>query len=288
MPDSATRRKTSRVWLVALALGVTVAACATDDEARRAAEEQARRAQAARGSDAPPKRPAHADDATPGMNVDNEMGVLETEEVEDTLQARFDDVRACYGRAGKAQEYAGGRVLLHFIVDGTGHAQDVWVVESTLGNYSVERCLVAVGRSVVFRAPGGHKATTFDYPVEFRATNGVPVLDVDGVKIDRDVAAFLPQLASCGRLAARPVSAIIYIEPSGFPGSVGLAASAALDESAGDCAVRTIQRWKMSATLPGRVLRATFSIPPVIASEAPAGSPPKHAVSSASAHRRRR
>ena len=125
------------------------------------------------------------------MKVDNEMGVLETADVEDTLQARFDDVRACYERAGKAREYAGGRVLLHFLVDGTGHAEDVWVVESSLGNYDVERCLVEFGRSVVFAAPSGHKSTTFDYPVEFRSTKGVDVLDIDGLKIDRDLATLL-------------------------------------------------------------------------------------------------
>jgi TonB family protein len=202
------------------------------------------------------------------------------------LQAHFDDVRACYARAGKAQEYAGGRVVLHFLVGGDGHAEDVWVVESSLGNYSVERCLVEVGRGVVFSAPSGHKATTFDYPVEFRPTSAKQVLDIDGVKIDHDISVFLPQLAACGRLAAEPVVAIMYIESSGFPGSVGLATGAALDEEAAACAVKTIQRWKMSASLPGRVLRANFSIPRVIASQESAE--PTREASSASGRRRHR
>jgi TonB family protein len=272
--------------MLALTLVVSAAAvtgCATDDEARRAADEQERLARAAR-ADGPKRKHAEVD-PTPGMNVDNEMGVLETADVEDTLQARFDDVRACYERAGKAREYAGGRVMLHFLVDGSGHAQDVWVVESSLGNYDVERCLVEVGRSVVFQAPGGHKATTFDYPVEFRSTREMAVLDIDGLKIDRDLAAFLPQLAACGPLAREPVNAIMYIDPSGSPGSVGLAVGAALDEAASQCAVRTIQRWKMSATLPGKMLRASFSIPVTVASAEP---PPRHAVSSASGRRRHR
>jgi hypothetical protein len=267
------------------ALAQLTSGCATDDETRRAADEQERLAAAARP--ATPKRQGAASEAdpAPGMKVDSELGVMETADVEDTLQARFEDVRACYERAGKAREYAGGRVVLHFLVDGMGHAEDVWVVESSLGNFDVERCLVYVGRSVVFPAPSGHKATTFDYPVEFRSTNEVAVLDIDGLKIDRDLAAFLPQLASCGRIAREPVSAIMYIEPTGFPGSVGLAAGSALDESAGQCAVRTIQRWKMSATLPGKMLRANFSIPVYFASADP---PPKHAASSASVRRRHR
>ena len=287
MPDSFTRRI---VPLTALALATisgafTMTGCATDDEAARAAAEQERLAQAARPE--APKRKRPAADIDPSMGVDNEMGVLETADVEDTLQARFDDVRACYERAGKAREYAGGRVLLHFIVDGTGHAQDVWVVESSLGNYDVERCLVGVGRSVAFPAPSGHKGTTFDYPVEFRSTREMAVLDIDGLKIDHDLAAFLPQLASCGRIAKEPVNAIMYIDPTGVPGSVGLAVGSALDETAAECAVKTIQRWKMSATLPGKMLRANFSIPVTVASAEP-GSGSRHAVSSASSRRRRR
>jgi len=221
------------------------------------------------------------------MQLEGTFGVVETADVEDALEARFDDVRACYARAGKAQEYAGGRVLLRFLVGGDGHPQDVWVISSSLGNYSVERCLVEVGRSVVFRAPAGRKATTFEYPVEFRSTNAATVLDIDGLKIHRDASTFMPQLAACGQLAKAPVVATMYIEPSGFPGSVGLATEVALDEDAGDCVVQTIQRWRMSAVLPAHVLRASFSIPTVIASSASADSG-RHAVSSASVRRRRR
>jgi len=73
---------------------------------------------------------------------------------------------------------------------------------------------------------------------------------------------------------------MIYIEPSGFPGSVGLAAGSALDEDVGDCVVQTIRTWKMSGGLPGHVMRATFNIPSIIAT-ADAGR-------RTSPHRRRR
>jgi TonB family protein len=211
---------------------------------------------------------SNADDAGQArqtMHVDSELGVLETEDVQATMQEHFDDIRACYGRAGKAQRYAEGRVLLRFNVKGDGTAEDVLVVESTLGNYEAERCLVEVGRRIAFHAPLGGKPTNFEYPVEFRSTNQVPVLDIDGVKVEHDLSIFLPQLAACGQLASESVSAIVYIEPNGFPGSVGLSGKASLDEDVGDCVVQTIRRWKMSAALPGHVMRASFRIPRVIA-----------------------
>src|ERR1700722_19051738 len=180
------------------------------------------------------KRPRRAPAPDPGasMNLDNEIGVLDTDDVEATLQEHFDDVRGCYGRAGKAQRYAGGRVLLRFLVNGDGSAQDVWVLESTLGNYDVERCLVEVGRKIRFHAPNGNKATTFEYPVEFRSESGMEILDVDGPKVDRDLATLLPQLAACGQIASEQVNAMVYIEANGALGSVGLATAAAIDEDA--------------------------------------------------------
>ena len=198
------------------------------------------------------------------MTLDNEIGVMDTDDVEATLQEHFDDVRACYARAGKAQRYAGGKVLLRFMVAGDGAAQDVWVLESTLGNYDVERCLVEVGRRIHFHAPNGNKATTFEYPVEFRSESGMEILEVDGPKIDRDLATLLPQLAACGQIASEQVNAMVYIESNGALGSVGLATAAAIDEDAGDCAVQTIRGWRMSVGLPGHVVRANFRIPPSI------------------------
>ena len=262
--------------LSVILIGAVGAGCGSDKAARR---EQGSPEHALKRSSGG----IHSADPNPaGMTVDNELGVLDTEDVEATMRSHFDDIRGCYHRAGKAQRYAGGRVMLRFLVGGNGIAQDVLVIESTLGNYDVERCLVEVGRRIAFHAPTGHKATSFEYPVEFRSTNQVAVLEVDGMKFDRDLSAFLPQLAACGQLSAMDASAIMYIEPNGFPGSVGLAAGTTLDEDAADCMVQTIRRWKMSATLPGHVMRAAFNIPPVIATAEV--TPPRRAAG----HRRRR
>jgi TonB family protein len=202
---------------------------------------------------------------TSGMEIDSELGVVDSADVEAALSQHFDAIRDCYQQAGKAQRYAGGRVALRFLINGDGTIQDVLVTESPLGNYEVERCVVGIGRKIVFRAPTGKKATTFEYAVEFRSSNQLAVLDVDGLKVEHDIASFLPQLAACGQLAPEAANAIIYIEPNGFPGSVGLAANVPLDEDVGDCMVQTIRRWRMSATLPGRAMRAAFSIPPTFA-----------------------
>ena len=158
------------------------------------------------------------------------------------------------------------------------------MVESTLGNYDVERCLVEVGRRIAFPAPTGHKPTTFEYPVEFRSTNQLAVLEVDGLKFDHDLSVFLPQLAvvrPAGRPRTRTRSSTSSRTDS--PARSALRPARRWTRTSGDCMVQTIRRWKMSSTLPGRVMRATFSIPPVIATAE--ATPPRR---STAGHRRRR
>lgn len=220
------------------------------------------------------------------MGLQNEVGVYESADIEDTMAGHMEEVRDCYGRAGRAQRYAGGKVMLRFIVGGDGTPRDVLVIASELGNYDVERCVVDVGRRAKFPAPQGGKATTFEYPVEFRSTHQMQVQDLDeSLKVDRDVAAFIHSLAACGPVTETGASALIYIEPNGMISSVGLAAESAVDEQAGACMVREMRRWKMSATLPGRVLRCHVNIPAVIAAAEP---PPSKSATLTAARGRRR
>lgn len=250
---------------VALILAfVTGVACVTDGEGKR--EEASVSKKIRRRPGTGPGGAGLAD----GMKVDNELGVVDVADVEAVLQDNFGRITGCYNRAGKAQKYAQGQVLLRFVLAGDGRTDDVLVVESDLGNYEVERCLVEVGRKLVFRAPEGRKSTTFDYPVEFRPSGHMAVLDIDGLKIDRDLATLAPQLSICGPLGKDPVAAIMYIEPNGSVGSVGLTSSSTLDEDVGDCVVQTMRGWHLTTTLPGRVLRCNFVVPNVaVATDGP-------------------
>jgi TonB family protein len=262
---------------VVIAAGVGLLGCGHETGTTRAQKKQTTRV-----AKAPKPRP---DAPPPEMAMQNELGVVEDVDVEEVIEAHFDEIRNCYQRAGKAQKYAGGKVTLRFLISGSGQAEDVLVIASDLGNYNVERCLVDVGRHLTFKAPDGNKATSFDYPVEFRSTHEMAVLDLEGPKIEHEISGLLPRLAACGRLAADDVTAIMYIEPSGFPGSVGLAAATNFDESVAGCVIHMIQHSRMSTVLPNRVLRCNFNIPAEVASAEPST---RHGASSGAVHRRHR
>jgi len=158
----------SRLAVLALTLSVGVG-CASDEAARR---EEARAARDA--------RPSHIRQATdsedgpsPEMAIKGDEGTLNAADVESALHEHLGEIRDCYRLGGRAARGVGGRVTLRFFVDGKGEVDEVSVVESSLRNGPIERCLADIGVGVVFQPPSGHKPTTFDYPVEFRSDREV-------------------------------------------------------------------------------------------------------------------
>jgi hypothetical protein len=170
-PEKTMLRTPPRLFLfvfgAAITASVAVTGCASDEAARRA--RQAR-----------DDRPTHiaqasyADDgASPGMTVEGEEGTLNQADVEGAIQEHIAEIRRCYGLGKRSALRAGGRLLLRFFVDGKGEVYDVGILESTIGNHAVERCIADIGLGVMFERPAGGKPTTFDYPVEFRPARQV-------------------------------------------------------------------------------------------------------------------
>ena len=92
-----------------------------------------------------------------------------------------------------------------------------------------------------FQAPNGNKATTFEYPVEFRSQARWRCWTSTAPRSSTTSRRCCRSSRRAGGWPPSGVTAIMYIEPNGFPGSVGLATAAALDESAGGCVVQTIR-----------------------------------------------
>ncbi|HVX93999.1 MAG TPA: AgmX/PglI C-terminal domain-containing protein [Polyangia bacterium] len=146
----------------AFAACLAAAGCASDGAARRSAQARDDRpthiAQATYGDDG----------ASPEMTVEGEEGTLNQADVEGAINEHIAEIRQCYGLGKKSALRASGRLLLRFFVDGKGEVYDVGILESTIGNHAVERCIADIGLGVTFERPAGGKPTTFDYPVEFR------------------------------------------------------------------------------------------------------------------------
>lgn len=255
-------------------MAMTIAGCASEAPQRRTsgieASEQYR----------PGMRPVgpSSDD---GLVVEHEYGALDQREVESVLDRHLGKLVACYDRAGPAQKYASGEVRLRFFVAGSGEVSQVLVVKSDLGNHSVESCLVDEARKTAFRPPGGRKATDFEYPLQFRSSGEIPVVAWDPGVLATDVAPLLPQLASCGALGAKKAHAVVYIEPGGAVGSVGLASDEPLEAAAAACVVDQIRTWRLPDDR-SHVVRTTLAVAPL-----PPAPPPRAPAARATKRSRR-
>jgi hypothetical protein len=157
--------------LLALALSLGVG-CASSEAGRRDPQREAREeARAAKPSHV--QQATYADDASPEMTVSGGEGTLNEADVETALNEHFGEIRGCFrlGHRSPARPY--GRVLMRLFVDGKGEVDDVAILESNIGNHLIERCVADICLGVVFEAPAGHQATTFDYPVEIRPARAV-------------------------------------------------------------------------------------------------------------------
>ena len=160
-----------RFTLVAALAGASFfgSGCASSDQGAhwdkaREAREAAREA-----------RPTHVqqatyedDGASTEMTVSGGEGTLNAADIDAALKDHFAEIRECFHLPGKRPQRPNGRLLLRFHIDGKGEAQDVEILESTIGNHFIERCIADIGLGVMFEPPAGHQPTTFDYPVELR------------------------------------------------------------------------------------------------------------------------
>jgi len=196
-----------------------------------------------------------------GMAFDAEQGYLSEADAEEAIKRRWRQLVGCYEQAGPVRDFASGVVKLRFVVDGDGRAVDVYVLESHLGSFEVERCLVSVGRSIVFPRPQGGGRTPVEYSMEFRSSGGIPVVDLPDGELTGQLSTWLPRLAAeCRDLAVADVMVTLYIEPHGNVRSVGLASAASLSDEAALCLSRSLLRWIVRLEGPSALRRVQVAL----------------------------
>jgi TonB family protein len=211
------------------------------------------------------------DETDDGMVLESGKGTLEQRDVDGALARHVKALVACYDQAGAARRYASGQVALRFFVTREGSVSNVLVVESAVGNFAVERCLVDEGKRIQFPPPRGNRATDFEYSLQFRAGGDAKLVDWKDEAVSKQVAHLVARLAPCGALGQGVVRAVLYIEPGGTVGSVGLASPTPLDVEAATCAVEQMRRWKMRDKR-RYVVRTGFALEPPAEPDAEPGT----------------
>jgi hypothetical protein len=249
------------ICAVSLVAFLSAAGCSSSSKAKKE-DETSSLGGTAHGSFRPGSRKIGDDDdsdSKDSMSLMQEQGVLESEDVESVLERNFRKFTRCYERAGEAQRYVEGNVLLRFLISAEGAVTDVQFVENDLGNFAIERCLVVEARAIKFPVPRGRKPTEFEYPLQFKSTREMSLADWPLTSVPPDVMSSMLAMKPCEEISVKPVEAILYIEPSGVVGSVGFLSGAEIQPEAAMCVLEQVKQWRLRGE-PGHVLRARVDL----------------------------
>lgn len=98
-------------------------------------------------------------------------GTIARAEIQRVVKEHLSDVQRCYEQGLTRQPNLEGRLVVKFVVAKTGTVAAVAIPESTLGERSVEQCIVGAAMKWTFPKPTGEGLATFTYPFILKPGN---------------------------------------------------------------------------------------------------------------------
>jgi hypothetical protein len=137
-----------------------------------------------------------------GVTFVKTKGTISKEAIEAGLAAHSTGLAECYTtRVGK-RRWLGGHVVLQWILKGDGTVSSVKLIESNLGAWSIEQCMLDIAWSATFGKPAGGGDVDFTVPLDFSAKGGTQAWDEDQTL--RAVGGQLASLDDCEDFEVTP------------------------------------------------------------------------------------
>lgn len=114
----------------------------------------------------PVQRPESASDDPPKAKV---KGALDANEVRQVVRSNIPDVQACYEETLRSRPGVEGRVTVQFAIGADGRVLVAVVAESSVGDATLEACVVEAVKGWVFPEPHGGGKVVVTYPFVFEA-----------------------------------------------------------------------------------------------------------------------
>lgn len=210
------------------------------------------------GKSAPPAAPAEPaakrvpveDEVDDGLELSSSRGRMDPAVVEAGIAPHKEALGDCYMSRVAGRRWLGGRVSLHWDIQGDGTISAVKLAESTLGAWPIEKCLIDLARTAAFGKPRGGADADFSIPLEFLPTGKVDVWDED--QSLRAVGGQVAKLDACAKAKnvkgpmPDDVTITVYIGPAGKAQSVGFSSPASVIEDAwAECAEKAAMAWRL-------------------------------------------
>jgi TonB family protein len=183
-----------------------------------------------------------------GVEILSTRGRMEPAQVDAALAPHKEALFDCYTSRVGRRRWLGGHVALQWDISKSGEITAVKMMESDLGAWQVEKCLLEIARAASFGKPIGGDAD-FSVPLDFKPTGKASVWDEDqGLRAVGGQLAKLDECAKAKGVKALPsdVTITLYVGPQGKAQPVGFSsATSQLEDAWGDCAEKIALAWRL-------------------------------------------
>lgn len=179
------------------------------------------------------------------LEVTTTRGSVDPGVVSDRLAPRTGAIEACYASRVGRRKWLGGGLELAWDVAADGSIRSVRLSASDLGAWPIEKCVLAIARSVSFGVPRGGKPAKVTAPVSFSAGSGAVTWDPRST--ERAIGDRLAKLDACGKGSPPDdVHITLYLGTRGKVQAVGFASARGFTDAWADCAEKTILGWSLT------------------------------------------
>ena len=136
-----------------------------------------------------------------GVTFVKTKGSITKEAIEEGLAPHQTALAECYTEKVGKRRWLGGHVVLQWNLKADGAITSVKMIESNLGSWAVEQCLLDIAWSATFGKPSGGDVD-FTVPLDFSAKGGTAIWDED--KALRAIGGQLALLDDCDDFEFEP------------------------------------------------------------------------------------
>ena len=199
------------------------------------------------------------------LEIVSTRGKIDPDAVTSAIQPHAGALEACYADNVGKRRWLGGAIELRWDVAADGAVTSVRLINSDLGAWTVEKCVLDIARQLSFGKPKGGKAHVTN-SLDFSLGSGAVPWTED--QTTRAVNGKLKELTACAKGVPDPtnVTVTMYVGTRGKVQSVGFASPTGFDDAWADCAAGRAMAWALTDPR-GKVAKASFVYNPAALDE---------------------
>lgn len=140
-----------------------------------------------------------------------------------------------------------GAIRFAFAVGADGRVEEVHPIESTVGHWTLEKCLYDVTAASVFPKPAGRATARFEWTVLVEPAGGRWPATLEPEIVERPLRRHGPRVASECELKRREhLQVTAYVTPKGRVISAGAVAKPPAATEKVECVLDAISKWRLA------------------------------------------